>query len=501
MHESGGECPCFFVVLILEIRPYRWYNVFTVNSWEGSAHMAKGKSIDMTSGSVLGKLILYAAPVIFSSVLQLLFNAADVIVVGQFCGRESLAAVSSNGALINLIVTLFIGLGVGVNVVVSGYYGSKRRDGVSRAVHTAVVVSVVSGLFLAVFGFIFADKLLSLMQIQSQGVFDKAVLYVRIYFIGAPFNLLYNFGATVLSASGDTRRPMIYMIIAGVINVVLNIIFVTVFHLDVAGVALATIISIAVASVLLVIRLRTADEWYKLDFRKLRVHKNELVRIVKIGVPAGLQSMMFSISNVIIQSSINSFGDIAMSGNGASGNIEGFVYVGIAAFAQAAMTFVSCNVGAGKIERVRRIVFTSMACACGFCFIMGGIILLLGEPLLSLYIPGDVEAIKIGFERMVIYIGFYFICAIMDTLVGSTRGLGNSIVPMIVSLVGVCGFRLLWVGTVFTAYRSLMTLYISYPISWTLTAAVQFVCYLIVKRRLEARMAIDKAAMPAPNSI
>lgn len=438
--------------------------------------------IDMCNGPLLPKMLLFTIPLILSGVLQLLFNAADVIVVGQFAGNEALAAVGSTSSLTNLLVNLFIGMSVGVNVLVARYYGGKQDGEVSETVHTAIVISVLGGVLLAVIGIVLAKPLLTLMD-TPEDVIKHSVLYMRIYFMGMPVMLLYNFGSAVLRAIGDTRRPLFYLSIAGVINVCLNLWFVISLHMGVAGVALATIISQAVSAVLIVRCLIQSEGCFRLYPEKLKISWDKLLRIARIGLPAGIQGSLFSISNVLIQSSVNSFGSVAMAGNTAASNIEGFVYTAMNAVHQTAVSFTGQNLGGKRFDRISKILAQCLMLVTIIGLVMGNAVVLFGEPLLGLY-SSDTEVITYGQKRLLYICTIYCMCGIMDVLVGSIRGLGYAIMPMIVSLLGACAFRVVWIYTIFSWNRTLETLYISYPVSWTLTALVHLICYIIVKKKL-----------------
>lgn len=443
------------------------------------------RTADLTSGPMLQKIILFSLPLAASSILQLLFNAADVIVVGRFAGSAALAAVGSNGALINLLVNLFVGLSLGANVVAARCYGARDERGIQETVHTAVALGVCSGILLAGVGFFAARGLLELMSCPED-VIELSTLYLKIYFIGMPMSMLYNFSSALLRAVGDTKRPLICLASAGVINVVLNLVFVIGFHMSVAGVALATIISQTVSALMVTRMLMKESGSLRLDLHKLGFHKGVLLQILRIGLPAGLQSTVFSLSNVVIQSSINSFGSIVVAGSSASGNLEGFVYTGMNAFAQAAVTFTSQNIGARKYENLDRVMRNCLLCAVVVGFVLGGGAALAGEQLLRFY-STDAAVIAAGLERLRIVCGAYLLCGMMDVLASSLRGLGYSVLPMVVSLVGSCLLRLVWIATIFQLYRSPFTLYISYPISWLLTAAVHLFCLLVVRRKLMAK--------------
>lgn len=445
----------------------------------------KSFEIDMCTGPLLGKILLFTLPLILSGILQLLFNAADVVVVGRYAGNESLAAVGSTGSLTNLLVNVFIGLSVGVNVLVARYYGGKKEDEVSATVHTAMIVSVAGGVFLTALGFVAAKPLLELMD-TPENVIGLSVLYMRIYFAGMPVMLLYNFGSAVLRAIGDTRRPLFYLIIAGVINVCLNLCFVVGFHMGVAGVALATVISQCVSAGLIVRCLMRSEGCFQLSFSRLKMDWEKFGRIARIGLPAGVQGALFSVSNVLIQSSVNSFGAVAMAGNTAGSNVEGFVYTSMNAVHQTAVSFTGQNLGGRKFDRIRRIILECVILVTLIGFFMGNGVVLFGHQILGVY-SSDEEVIAYGIQRLRVICTWYCLCGIMDVLVGCIRGLGYAVMPMIVSLMGACVFRIIWLYTFFAWSRSLHTLYVSYPVSWALTAAVHAVCLFVVRRRMEKK--------------
>lgn len=436
----------------------------------------------MIHGPLLGKILLFTLPLMASSILQLLFNAADIIVVGRYAGSDALAAVGSTGALINLLTNMFIGFSVGANVLVARYYGAGKPDEVSETVHTSVMLSIIGGVLLAVIGIIFASPLLELMG-TPENVLPLAALYVRIYFAGMPVILLYNYGSAILRAIGDTKRPLYYLAIAGVLNIILNLILVIVFEMSVAGVALATIISQTLSAVLVIRCLMHIEGGCHLDLHQLKIHTNKLWKILQLGLPAGLQGSIFSLSNVLIQSSVNSFGAIAMAGNSAAANIEGFTYVAMNSFYQAAITFVSQNMGAMEFRRIRKIAWQCLACVTVTGALLGNLSFFFGHQLLGIY-SDEAEVIRYGIYRLEVIGTTYFLCGIMDVCVGCLRGIGYSFLPMVVSLLGACGFRILWIFTVFKGHHDLHTLYISYPISWTITASVHMICFLILYRRM-----------------
>lgn len=449
----------------------------------------KHYEMDMCSGAILPKLLRFALPLMLSGILQLLFNAADIIVVGRFAGDNSLAAVGSNGSLINLLVNLFIGLSVGANILAARHFGAGDREGLRQTVHTSMLLGLISGCFLAVVGVLGARTILTWMQAPPE-VLGLAAVYLRIYFLGMPATMLYNFGAALLRAQGDTQRPLYYLFTAGVINVVLNLFFVIVCRLDVAGVALATVISQCV-SALLVVRCMTRDSGgVHLDLRQLRIWPVRLRQILQVGLPAGFQGILFALANVVIQSSVNSFGEIVIAGNAAAVNIESFVYVSMNAFYQADISFTSQNLGAGRLDRIRPILLWSQGCVIVSGAAMGGLGCLFASQLLRIYstTPAVIEA---GRNRLMIVCLYYALCGVMDVMVGSLRGIGYSVLPMLVSLVGVCGLRLVWIGTVFQtpAFHSPAGIYWSYPVSWTITAAVHLLCFLWAMRQLRRRHA------------
>ncbi len=446
----------------------------------------KNYEIDMCHGPLLGKILLFTLPLMASGILQLLFNAADMIVVGRWGDSSSLAAVGSTGSLINLMVNVFLGLSVGSNVLVARYFGSGQHKELSEMVHTAMLTAGISGVFLIFVGFFIAPWALSLMGVPAD-ILPKSVLYVRIYFVGMPAMMLYNFGASILRAVGDTRRPLYYLTISGIVNVLLNLFFVIVCSLDVAGVAMATTISQTISAILVVRCLMKSDKPYRLKWNELRIEKKKMIMMLRIGLPAGLQGSLFSISNVLIQSSINSFGEVAMAGNSAAANLEGFVYTAMNSMHQTAVSFVGQNYGAHKFKRIAKISLICLGVVTLVGLIFGNVMYFAGEPLLMLYMNKEdvnaAAAVGFGMTRLLYICCPYFLCGVMDTLVGCIRGMGRSVVPMIVSLTGACLFRVVWIMTVFEKYRGLETLYLSYAISWLLTASVHAICLIIFYRK------------------
>ena len=436
------------------------------------------RTMDMTQGRLLTQVLVFALPIMLSGILQLLFNAADTIVVGRFAGNEALAAVGSVGSLNNMIISLFIGLSVGANVLVARYTGSRNDRAVSDTVHTSVLLSLLGGVLLMIIGVALARPLLELMG-SPEDVIDLAVLYVRIIFLGMPVQMLYNFCAAILRAVGDTQRPLYYLTIAGVVNVLLNLVFVIALHLSVAGVALATIISQAISALLVTRALLNMEGPTRLFLNRLRIHPGKLREIIRIGLPAGIQSSVFSLSNVVIQSSVNSFGSVVIAGNAASSNVGNFVYQAMNTFQQAITCFAGQNIGARKPRRIVSAMKVCMFWAVSFGLVLGMLSCVFGTQLLSLF-SADPAVIAAGMERQVIVCAPYFLCGMMDVMTGALRGIGYSLLPMIVSILGACAFRLFWVFTIFAAYPTLPCLMLSYPVSWLLTFSVLLVIFLVL---------------------
>lgn len=444
----------------------------------------KKYEMDMCSGSILKKMLMFTLPLMLSSILQLLFNAADIVVVGRFAGDNSLAAVGSTTALINLLTNLFVGLSIGANVTAARNYGGKREAALSRTVHTAVTISIISGVILTVIGVVGTREMLRLMSTPDE-IIDLAADYLRIYFAGITATTIYNFGSALLRAIGDTKRPLYYLLAAGAVNVVLNLLFVIVFKMDVSGVALATIISESLSAFLVISCLMRETGAIKLELKKLRVHKAELISIIRIGLPAGFQGIVFALSNVVIQSSVNLFGNIVVAGNSAAANIEGFVYMAMNSFYQATLSFMSQNFGAGEYKRLNKILACGELCVVAVGLVLGNAAVLFGNQLLSIYSDSP-EVIAAGMVRLHYISKVYFLCGIMDVLVGALRGIGYSVLPMLVSLLGACGLRLLWIATVFQIpeFHKVEVVYLSYAITWIITAGVHFLCYVIVRKKV-----------------
>lgn len=442
----------------------------------------KQKNRDMLHGPLLGNVIRYTLPIILTSWLQLLFNAADLVIVGQFDGSHSLAAVGATGAITNLIINLFIGLSVGAGVSVAHGLGSNDHQAVHRTIHTAIPAAIVSGIFLTIVGVLCSRTFLLWMD-TPENILDSATIYMQVYFGGMVFNMVYNFVASILRAAGDTKSPLIFLAVSGLINVGLNVVFVRALYMNVAGVALATVISQAISAVLVVITLMRRTDACRLEWKKIRFYKPQLLKMIRIGLPAGVQGSMFSISNVMIQSSINSFGDVVMSGNTAAANLEGFVFTAMNAFHQTAVNFTGQNVGARQYDRVKKILWTCLGCVAATGAVLGLLLIGFGHPLLSIYISDSQKAIEYGLNRLLYICLAYFICGMMDVSTGSLRGMGSSIVPMIISVLGVCGVRLLWIATVFQTYHTPECLYLSYAVSWVITFAAQFIAFWMVYKK------------------
>lgn len=442
--------------------------------------MSKTRIIDMTRGPLFHNIISYTIPIMLTGFLQLLFNAADLIIVGQFCGSISVAAVGATGAITNLIVNLFIGLSVGTGVAVAQALGAEDNKKVHRAIHTAIPTALLGGVILTIVGVLFSETFLRWMD-TPENVLPLSALYMKIYFAGIIFMMLYNFCASILRASGDTKSPLVFLTIAGVINVALNVIFVTVFDLNVAGVALATTISQAVSAVLVVIALVKRNDACKLQFSKLRFYKDELMQIIKIGLPAGIQGSLFSISNVVIQSSINSFGEIVMSGNAAALNIEGFMFVCLNAFHQTTLNFTGQNIGANQYKRAKKVFLLCMSSVFVIGLVVSIGVYLAGPHLLKIYLPDSVEAISYGMVRLKCLCLAYCLLGMMDVSGGGLRGMGVSFAPMVISVLGVCGIRIGWIYTIFQIpeFHTPEYLYMSYAISWGVTFIAQTVAYFI----------------------
>ncbi|MFR7835908.1 MAG: MATE family efflux transporter [Ezakiella sp.] len=454
--------------------------------------MNSKKVVNMLEGPLLGPIFLFAMPLFITSVLQLAFNAVDIIVVGKFTGHHALAAVGATGPVINLLVTMFMGISIGASVIMGQNVGARDFKNAQDTLHTAIGISILGGILVLFAGIFTAMPLLRLMQTPPE-VIELAGEYLKIYYIGMPGFMVYNFGAALLRAIGDSRRPMYFLTISGIFNVICNLIFVIVFKMGVAGVAIATTISQYIAAALIVASLLKADGYMKLSFDKIRISKDKALGMMKIGLPAGFQGALFSISNILIQSGINSFGSVVMAGNTAAGNLEGFVYMGMNAVYQTSLSFTSQNMGAKQYDRVKKIFWTCVRVVIVVGLVLGVGAWLLGDKLLRLY-TDEPEVIKYGVERLGVVSATYFLCGIMDTMVGGLRGMGYSITPMIISLTAVCILRMIWIATIFQSIHTPVILYLSYPVSWTVAAIGNYVNYLYAMKKLDKMKAEEATA-------
>ena len=450
--------------------------------------MRKNRTFDMTNGPFVANMFRFALPLILTGLLQLFYNTMDSVVVGKFAGNEALAAVGSTGSLVNLIVNLFVGMSMGSGVLTARFLGAGDKKRVHRCVHTAMSISLVSGVIMMLVGFIFAKDFLQLMN-SPENVIELTTLYLKIYFLGAPGSLVYNFGASVLRASGDTKRPLFILLLSGLVNVILNLILVIPFKMSVSGVAVATIVSQYISAVMIVVYLIKTENDIKLSVRALRIYKNELKGILRLGIPAGLQNSLFSISNVIIQSAVNSFGDIAMAGMAAGSNFDSYVYTCTNAIGQTTMTFSSQNIGAGKPKNVKRVYRNAFLMTLIIGSVMSFIGFIFREPLVGLF-SDNPEVIAIGAQRLELIMPFYVLCSLQDTAACQTRGMGKSFEPMIISLIGACGIRIFWVFVVLPHIYSLINLYWAYPISWFATLVAQSVLIVITQKQLDKKYSI-----------
>lgn len=454
--------------------------------------MNSKKVVNMLEGPLLGPIFLFAMPLFITSVLQLAFNAVDIIVVGKFTGHHALAAVGATGPVINLLVTMFMGISIGASVIMGQNVGARDFKNAQDTLHTAIGISILGGILVLFAGIFTAMPLLRLMQTPPE-VIELSGEYLKIYYIGMPGFMVYNFGSALLRAIGDSRRPMYFLTISGVFNVICNLIFVIVFKMGVAGVAIATTISQYIAAALIVASLLKADGYMKLSFDKIRISKDKALGMMKIGLPAGFQGALFSISNILIQSGINSFGSVVMAGNTAAGNLEGFVYMGMNAVYQTSLSFTSQNMGAKQYDRVKKIFWTCVRVVIVVGLVLGVGAWIFGDKLLRLY-TDEPEVIKYGVERLGVVSATYFLCGIMDTMVGGLRGMGYSITPMIISLTAVCILRMIWIATIFQSIHTPVILYLSYPVSWTVAAIGNYVNYLYAMKKLDKMKAEEACA-------
>lgn len=438
--------------------------------------------IDMCNGSILDKLVSFSIPLMLSGILQLLFNAVDIIVVGQFTGNEALAAVGSTTALINVFVNLFIGISLGASVLAARFYATGQEKEMSETVHTSITLALISGIAMGIIGVIAAKGALELMDTPNN-VLNLSTLYMRIYFMGMPFFTLYNYGAAILRAVGDTKRPLLFLIISGATNVVLNLLLVIQFHLGVAGVAIATVISQCISCILVLRCLYLSDGSYQLRFNKLGMKTRYVKQIFQIGIPAGIQSTIINFSNVLLQSSVNSFGSVAMAGYTAANNILGFLYVSVNSITQACMSFTSQNYGVRKFKRMDKVLLECLGLTVIVALVLGGGSYLFGAELMHIYTKST-KVIECGVDIMLYTTVTYFLCGIMDLLPGALRGMGHSTVPMILSVIGTVGTRIVWIYVIFPCHRSLDFLFISYPVSWLLTIVMQVICFYFVRKKV-----------------
>ncbi len=448
--------------------------------------------VDMLNGPLLRKIIRFSLALTMTNVLQLLYSAADLVVIGRFSGSETaIAAVGATNALVSLIVNFFIGLSVGVSVMVARGYGTGNRRSVEQVVHTSMTVALICGLIVMAIGLFFSKTFLVWMG-TSDAIIDQSTLYLKIYFIGAPFNTIYNFGASILRSTGDTKRPFYFLSLSGLVNVILNLIFVCGFHIDVAGVAIATVSSQMLSAILILLCLMKQEGMCRFTIKKMRIHGDVLGEILRIGLPASIQNTLFSISAVMVQSSINFF-DVSYaapntapytSGSSAANNIEGFIYTSLNSFQHAAMSFTGQNYAAGKYNRTRKVLTCCIFSSLIVAIVMGSAALLFGKQLLAIYVPGDELAITYGYQRLIVLCSTYFLCGFMEVLVGQLRGLGRSMVPMLISVIGICGLRVFWITVVFAMTHDWQVLFLSYPVSWIITVAAQFISYYLIQRKL-----------------
>ena len=442
--------------------------------------------IDMCNGTIMDKLISFSLPLMLSGILQLLFNAVDIVVVGRFTGSQALAAVGSTTALINLFINLFIGVSLGANVLAARYYAAGKQKDMSETVHTAMLFALISGCVMVLAGLFFSRGALELMDTPDD-VISQAALYMKIYFMGMPFFMLYNYGAAILRAVGDTKRPLLFLVISGAANAALNLLLVIVFSMGVAGVAVATVISQCISCVMVLSCLIRTESSYQLSLKKLRIRPAYLLQIFQVGIPAGIQSTVITFSNVLLQSSVNSFGSTAMAGYTAANNIFGFLYTSINSVSQACMSFTSQNYGAGKKKRMDLVLRDCLILTVVIGLLMGGGAYLFGPELLHIY-TSDEAVIACGMEILLYTTVTYFLCGIMDLIPGALRGMGRSAVPMLLSVIGTVGTRIIWIYLIFPAHRSLAVLFISYPVSWLATIIMQAACFFFVRRNVHSKM-------------
>ena len=439
----------------------------------------------MTCGPFLKKILIFSVPLMLTGLLQIAYNTADVVVVGRFVGKEALAAVGSTGSLVNLFLNVFLGLSMGSGVMVARHIGERADKKVHECTHTAMLLSVICGLFIGALGFFACGAMLRLMKVPAD-VLELATLYLKIYFLGSPGLMAYNFGASIVRATGDTKRPLYILAFSGIVNVVLNLVLIIVFHFGVSGVAIATIVSQYLSAALIIAYLLKINNACRLRLKKLKFYKSELKSILMLGLPAGIQSSLFSVSNVIIQSTVNSFGSVAMAGIAAGSNFDSYVYTATNAIAQTTMTFTSQNIGAKKLPNIGKVYRYCLIIAFIISAVMGAVGYFFGDFIVSLF-SEEADVIAIGADRLKMIMPFYFFCSLMDVAASQIRGMGKSFEPMIVSLLGACGLRILWVYTVLPLNHTLTMLYWSYPVSWGVTFFAQFILYFILKHQMNKK--------------
>jgi len=444
--------------------------------------------LDMTKGSIFKNTFRFAVPLMLANVLQLLYNAADLVVVSRWAGNDAMASVGSTGALTNLLINIFVGVSLGAGVVVSRRYGAGDDEGLSKAVHTSVFLGIIAGVCSLLAGLFLSKPLLMLMGTPEGKVLDGAVLYMKIIFIGTPAVMVYNFGAAVMRAVGDTKRPLYILSLSGIVNVILNLVLVIGFGMGVEGVAIATAVSNYLSMFMVLYALTGADSAYRLNLKEIKIHNKEIKEILKIGLPAGLQGSVFSLSNTVIQSAINSFGAVAMSGSAAAANIEGFVYTAMNSFYQATVTSVSQNYGAKQEKRIYKSIYVSMVCVVTVGIILGGLGVVFSRELLGIYITDSPQAIEFGRIRMILTGLPYFLCGIMEVMTGALRGLGYSLVTAINSLIGACGFRMLWIFVVLPMKRVPQILFMSWSLSWSVVILMHVICFILVHKKAIMKM-------------
>lgn len=445
--------------------------------------MGKRYSLDMTNGPFLKKILIFSIPLMLTGLLQIAYNTADVIVVGRFVGKEALAAVGSTGSLVNLFLNVFLGLSMGSGVMVARHIGENNEKKVHDCVHTAILLSVICGVFVGILGFFGSSGMLRLMN-APEDVIDLATLYLKIYFLGSPGLLAYNFGAAIVRSTGDTKRPLYILTFSGLINVVLNLILIIVFHMGVSGVAIATIVSQYVSAFLILLYLSKMPNACKLKLNELGFNKTELKSILRLGLPAGIQNSLFSVSNVVIQSTVNSFGSVAMAGIAAGSNFDSYVYTCTNAVAQTTMTFSSQNIGAKKYSNIGRVYRHCLILTTVIGVVMGGAGCLFAEQIVGLF-SDEADVVAIGADRLLLVMPFYFFCSLMDVAASQIRGMGKSFEPMIVSLLGACGIRIFWIYFILPLNKTLTNLYWAYPVSWAVTFFAQFIMYFILKNQMK----------------